>query len=1673
MKDRPQVCIRNFIEGIAMHKIWTTIGRRKSRQARTFHITPVTRAVRIALAASAAALALTNSGAAFAQTCTRATNAAIVCSDAWVAPAEGDRVHDLTLVAGLVPKTVVPADSAYVQAIDGIQALGGSSVTIVNTNPIEASSDGDVFGIYADLAEADLTVVNRAPIAATSSAGSADGIFANARTLKITNADDITATGYAWAAGIEAYGSESVTVVNTADGIINAATTVIDGQAPNYAYGIFAVAVDGDVTVRNAGDIGARAPDVYPGFLYTGGATGIAAIAYDDVVIRNSGTVSASAGIGSIGIWAIGGGEDSLVDITSTGSIEVERRGSPYADVSEAFGVLASGNEIVIRNRGDIAIYGGAADAAAGIAGVAANDGFIDNRGSVAMVGSAKYTYGMQLLVTHGDAVVDNSGIVDISYGNYNFGIQAVSQYGEAAVYNTGTIEFEKYGNSTGTGIAAYGGAGVVVHNEGTIRGGAESQAYGIVARSGDGDVEVVNTGLIDLGVFATEGSRYAYGVQAYADEGDVSIRNTETGVIGAFSKNNNAIGITGATSSGAVDIENAGRVYAIREAYSGTVIGVAAYSTDGDIAIANSGEVRAGIGYNMYVYGGQTTGVLAETVNGDITVGNSGLISVTGYSPTSGLLATTAGDIEIVNSGEIVVDDGYYSLGVLASGNEVAIANSGHIDAATSYGVSIGIGATGGDTLVVRNAVNGNIAAHSGGAYTYAAAVIAQSNGEVLVDNRGAITASKFGELAGGFFSVGVGISADGGTSARVSNRGDVAVYARADGADRHYQHARGIIAGSSGDVEVALHEGSTVLLDSAPYAYGVSAVSGGGTVTVDNTGAVTVVDDFDAQSDVYSMDGFAVGITGGAADALRITNRGDVVIDTTMGSAVGINASGSSVDVRNLGSIDVDARGISGFLTLAIITGVGAGSYGDINVVNDGDLAVRSSSGVANGILATSFGDGNISLRNEGSLVAYGGGDNGYQTETAWGISASARSDGDIDIVNTGSIAVDASHTAFGISARGYGDGEVSIHNAGEIEAHSNLALAREYAVTGITASGANVTIVNADTGRIHAFSYGANVGIDTRGDVLTVVNDGEINATTDIDQRYYAIGVRMDATISATFDNTGTITTTTANGVGTGVAVLIESDGALNFSNTGTLEGAVITRSGDDAITGRAGSTWTLAHRTTDLGAGDDRIRNLAGATLDLDSGRIVLGEGRNGFANEGRIRVRGDSLVDMGRDMDAKVRFGPALVNDGMIDLGSAATDRLTVAGDLGGHGVIHLGRDGGAGGQLLVHGSVRRDARQIVDLNFAGLQALRRGDRTPFATVIGDSSEASFVAGQVHGFEPGNFLKLEVDINSRIDAGNTRSDVFSAGVKAQGLDDSGQLAASVGSGVQALLASQIGTWRQRAGVVPTPIRDRTVTGFVRSFGDKAGMRPGAIDSVGGLSQRNAGTELGMNVQPFAGFRLGMVLGQSDGQQALTGAGQGLSWTQAKTYGLYGTWIAPRGLYLDTSLWQMDFASRLDAPGSRQHVRGKAGAVNLEAGYRFVLAHGLRLEPQLQYTLTQVEGLSLQGSQAQFRSDEATWSRARLGLLAWKPIRGRSGIVWTPHASASLVRMDTGTGYVVSDVFSGATSMEGTSTLLELGLGAYKGRLSWNGGLNWIDGAAYEDSLGGQLSLQYAW
>jgi outer membrane autotransporter protein len=283
---------------------------------------------------------------------------------------------------------------------------------------------------------------------------------------------------------------------------------------------------------------------------------------------------------------------------------------------------------------------------------------------------------------------------------------------------------------------------------------------------------------------------------------------------------------------------------------------------------------------------------------------------------------------------------------------------------------------------------------------------------------------------------------------------------------------------------------------------------------------------------------------------------------------------------------------------------------------------------------------------------------------------------------------------------------------------------------------------------------------------------------------------------------------------------------------------------------------------------------------------------------------------------------------------------------------------------------------------------------------------------------------------------------------------------------------------VGNWRQRLGVIDR-ISKHGLGLWARMFQDRGTIEPsheaGNFGQGGqfAFDQRNTGTEVGLDFAVADGFSAGLLLAKADARQQLTG-GMGVSKLTGDTRGVYGTWVSPAGFYVDGSYRWMDFDVRLDSAAGEMRGGGQADAWNLEAGYAWTLGGGLTLEPQLQYTRTQVEDIdTLSGALSDFRSTGGDASTGRLGVAVRKGFAvGRA--TWTPYASVNAVReFDGRNGYAINDTFFGATSTEGTSLLVQGGLDIRSGNLSVYGGVNWQDGGTLHSFVGGQMGLRYSW
>jgi len=313
-----------------------------------------------------------------------------------------------------------------------------------------------------------------------------------------------------------------------------------------------------------------------------------------------------------------------------------------------------------------------------------------------------------------------------------------------------------------------------------------------------------------------------------------------------------------------------------------------------------------------------------------------------------------------------------------------------------------------------------------------------------------------------------------------------------------------------------------------------------------------------------------------------------------------------------------------------------------------------------------------------------------------------------------------------------------------------------------------------------------------------------------------------------------------------------------------------------------------------------------------------------------------------------------------------------------------------------------------------------------------------------------------------------------------GIHVTGLSDPGTLAANVPGSVLSLMNSQVGTWRQRMGVIDQ-FTDGAVALWARIWTDKGGWNPEhhAVNFGDGgnfdWDQKNSGFEAGVDFAVTDEFSLGLLIGKSEADVDLDNPGVGSADLDADTWGLYGTWISPTGFYLDASYRWMSFDVDMNSVAGAMALDGHAESFNVELGYAWTLSGGLKIEPQFQYTKTSVDDMDVleTSSGMTFHNEGGDSSRGRLGVAVRKSFgEADAGWLWTPYVTLSAVReFDGETVYAINDVFHGETTLEGTSTLLELGFTARHQNWSIYGGLNWQDGGAVNNFFGGQLGVRY--
>jgi outer membrane autotransporter protein len=1577
---------------------------------------------------------------------------------------------------------------------------------------------------------------NHGIIDAVSNYGFAHGAMVEATDLTagLRNSGSITATGYI-AAGVEVFG------MHGSANLINSGTIEADGTFS--ATGAAVMAANGVVIANNFGTIEASADGSASGTVYGLYASGgYYALAYNDGDISAS-SLSGDAvalrlnGYGSSEVDNDGHVQASSVSGAARGIYVSDRSYYAQISVDHSGDVLASSTDSLasgvfvkvyhqgdaeIVSSGDISAHGGTSSN--GILGYAFNGADISvtttggeilaeagsgsgrgifarslGSGDVTVANGAdidassnSYAQGLSVRSVSGDASASNSGSIEATAGTQADGILAISTSGDVYALNTGEIVATGGVFAQGMHLRNVNGdTQAVNHGDISVYGGVQSANGIFVIGTGTSDIDVINDGDV-----LASGDVYAQALNLQASYGDIAVANA--GNLTADADADDAMGIRARiTHAGDVTIGNEGSV--IANSATTDARGVYAYTLLGDISVDNGGDIYASadvlaIGLDLHA-------------TGDILVDNSGSIHATGSSTAWGIEVVTvdAGDVAIISSGSIdaqAIDRN--AVGVHSSGlaGDFQLYNDGTLTAASVHGDALGV--------YVGLGTDNSLASVSNGGTIEASSEFANATGILLeggwdydllaIDSDGAISAEAYHARATGVYAnaygyqgqafvdigdegsihaasgyLAQGVVAVAGQYVELTNAGEidavasneVHLYAYAAGALASTDYGQALI-GNVGSIS-ALAEGL------ASRSFGATVSGNGANVTLANAGTISAT----------AHGEHAAGASGAIAESVLLSalvdNSGKIqaLASADLADALGVfahasesatihTAAGSAIQASALGDTDADATGAFALGLFANVYGDGAiSALASANLV-DGDARAYGAHAYGNFTGIYVLGDGSAVASAQGAYaLAVGALQDGYFT--------AFRNEGTIEASANG----DSGAAIGAMTLSGYG---VHLYNEGAITANAH---GEEVLAAGLFASSHYGALQLDNAGSISASGDSLAVAVQLRTDDTThIENSGTLDAQVAI----YTSGLSLDE-----FHNTGLITGAIWSGAGDD-HLLNDADGVWNagyisdfgtgddhISNLGaiSLAGAgLMLGAGNDAIDNDG--TFTLAGSLMDLGEGDDRISNnntvnLVGSTIDFgpdDSDGNV-------FYNYGLLRVRGHSQIDMGGG--ATAMLVPALdpntfYNDGVIDFqDGVADDVLVITGDFDGDGDLNVDVSGlqGASDLLYIDGDVASGSVTTINVDVldmpAGLEAL-----VPMVKVSGDWVADNFVLGEVDlPFDAAHsFVTLDVGLAAT-------ADTLSLDFEVTGLTDAGTLATTVAPAVQGLVDSQVGTWRQRTGLIDR-LTDGAVALWARVFQDRGSLTPGHASNFGNggnfdWRQDNAGIEAGVDFSVTDELSLGLLLGNAKADIDLRNGGHGSSDIDADSWGLYGTWISPTGFYLDASYRRMSFDVDMKSVAGAMSADGDAEAFNLETGYAWTLSGGLKIEPQLQYTRTNVDKLDVleTSSGMTFHNEGGDSSRGRLGVALRKSFgEADAGWQWTPYATVSAVReFDGKAQYDINDIFHGQTSLEGTSTLLELGFTAQHQNWSVFGGLNWQDGGAVDRFFGGEVGVRY--
>ncbi|MFZ0870076.1 MAG: hypothetical protein WAM90_05030, partial [Rhodanobacter sp.] len=746
---------------------------------------------------------------------------------------------------------VIQASGGYLSDVRGVQAFSTTgSATVVNSGSVigqTSQHEGNVLttvdGIRA-YGYGGATVTNSGR-AYASGPWFVNGITAITQygVASVTN----TATGTIQAQGLVPTGVNAVTYYGSA--VANNAGSIVVFQDERcfcdpgeiiVGTGIFAYSEHGtgtSATVNNTGSISVNS-------LY--GAYGIHAVAKDgNVAVTNSGKIAVvTDGYGSSS-WGINGVSDyGSVSIVNSGDIDVveglvQNTFLPQDEVIGIFGLTVG----KINNASSL------------------SDLSIVNKGNISL--NAFNGYGIEGKSFQGSVYISNAGHITVDNSWNGEGIVADSYTGgsvsgDVTVDNSGVIAVTGPLGASGLVTLVNSTGATAVTNSGDITDASELATFGIFARdenlANGGNITIDNSGSISS-ITSIDDPAPAYhggyaghsmGIHVYTYGGAIKVNNTGSilaqttsntqlpgSAIGEFVKNGYG------NYFGSVTVTNSGSITAALTASNtlpgvgfqlpfygpiGTAAGILVNNSYGDVAVTNSNLISATSQSDHYAGGGVGNGVTAANGisvvstlgNGVARTLNLGKITVTNDLNGKIIAAASSsygnGDTAKASGISTVVSVGSYGASLVSAGHGITINNAGAVSATAL----ISNDATGVATASGISALNGSAAGYAN------------------VTNTGAITATA--TTPGAATATGIFVSGYSATAAL--NAGGV-INATATGASGT---ATGLSLTNTGTGALTANNGGVLMATfygAGGKAYG-AMITSAGDVTLNNTGHI-----------------------------------------------------------------------------------------------------------------------------------------------------------------------------------------------------------------------------------------------------------------------------------------------------------------------------------------------------------------------------------------------------------------------------------------------------------------------------------------------------------------------------------------------------------------------------------------------------------------------------------------------------------------------------------------------------------------------------------------------------------------------------------------------------------------------------------------------------------------